>query len=1276
MVTKMNKIERILTPVVLLLLIPCPVVLASSLELAGKNIKYAETYFQFGIEDKGNARDYQKGLSYLEEARKLLASLPQTDEKKILEKRVADLKSGIEQQEKKARYTLYGMFPLVRFLVPTLFVDPGSVGMYELVKDPETTAVENALKKLLTEIKTTSRVIVEIKTIPQNRKLEIEAEVLINSLENFVLGKYQEGIDFLSVTIEEDRIDKEHLYRVMGMLTDKKKEIRQVYINTYFRDRRDILGLLVLTNVILFILAVFLFFGIRLIKVRKFPPITSTILFPIIGFLLGRILPWILVPLISTIKPFPGAPAILSFWWPLLAGVVLLAGASLVFYGQIRIYAGKFGLQKFKEDQGLMFIFISLGVSAYLAGPLFIYSGGSEWEKLLPLILGSGSISYLLGCALDREHRMPWKMAFIAAILASVLGTAVFSFHLGFIIIVSTISILLSILAGLFCKNPACNLPDGGTSPHPPEEIPKTVNELIERARNPFFVQWDLLNKAYNKVFQEFGKKTIALGLVGKWGTGKTVVVEEIISKLKAVGKPVDVIEIKCPADDSQLIPCEPWRKALVTCTEKNRFLASVDATLKTLFDQLIPFFRRISPGTDEPIPTSLGQSELKILAIQLFQQLIKKKSLIVSIDNFHCIDNESQKIVESLFKEFPIGGDAPILLILTGKDEQKLKSFFKNNCIPEDYLFPLDPLEDESRIQMLNVNLGLNKGVCREIINNIGRLGEVQKNIRWLFLAVIYLAQFGAFLFKKNEFNWNPDFKAAYNLRLPIPKELKELLRKNLKHATQYYELLVCAACIGMEFDLEILACSLGMPRFEVLKKITLMESETRIIEDIQEGKHTFRFTSQYLYDIVRAEFKVTESGPGEKMPEIIREFHYRIASCIENTPKALSLDIIGIADHYYAAGISHAGKVVEWCSRAARECCRWYRFEQAYQFLKKAREYNEYLEQKRSFIEDELMIKLDEAYIRGKQRKIVTDEALNYIKVNEKASIMLLLLVIRACHSMGKSEKTYFKEAIAWANIVIKRTQAPEEKAEAYLYIGLCLDFFKNQKERRENLRKVEELLKPISPKSTAVELLLARCCDSLANDLTCTGDNKDKVMALGLFRNSIKIKKSKQTYDLAGLARSYGGLGRLFLEWNRDKKDIDRAKIYFEEDLKLSIQLNDLVGQIKMHSFLGQCCIETREFQEAEEHYNKSLELCWQDQYFRADQFFALLGLLKVYALTGEKEKMTQIGSDFLNLVKSRFDTPEHDIVNRFIDQFQNQLGNYKWFEELNTEVKKMS
>lgn len=1259
----------------LLLLIYAPFTLsqsawAATAEAVKKNLQQAETYYRFGMEDSRNVRDFEKGLSYLEEAKKLLAAMPQSDQKIQLNKRIADLQAGIALQKKKAQHTFYGVFPLVRFLLPPLSVDPGATGMYELVRDPESITVRHALKKLLSKITTTAQVVVEIKTIPQSRELENEAAFMINALENFTMGKFQEGIHHLTLMIEEHRIYKEYRLQVTATLVNKKNEKHQVYSEAFCRDRRDLWWPLVFTNGILFIMALCLFVGWQWIHLKKLPSFTSIVLFPVIGFLSGRILPWVLIPLTSTIKPPPGTPVILSFWWPLLAGAVLFIGPLLLYYGQIRLFTGKFGLPGCKHNQGMVFIFISLGISAYMAGPLLLYSGKIEAVKLGLLMGGSGGIAYLLGCALDRLQRMPEAMAFIAVILASVLGTALLGFHLMFIGIAALFSLLSGIIAGWVFKNPAHGLPEESPSPPPHQEIPKTIDQLIARARSPFFVQWDLFRKAYDMVFPGFGKKTIVLGLVGKRGTGKTVMAEEIISKLKAEDrKPVEVLEIECLVDGGQMTPFAPLMQALETYIKKIRHLDSFDAALKVMVDR---FFRWDFPGASHTIPAAPGLSEFKILAKQLVQQLIHQRHLIVSIDNFHCIDNESQKVVEFLFKEFPVGGEAQILVILSAADDRKLKNLFHDNHIPFEYLFHLEDPNRQVQEQILTRGLGINAGVAQEIITNIGELREIQQNTHWLLLTVINLAQSGAFSFNRGQFHWNPDFKARYHRALPIPRELKELLRKNFEHASRYYDLLVCAGCMGMEFDLEIMACSLGMPSFEVLKKCSLMEIETRMIKDKQEGIHTFQFTSPCIYELVRDEFRVTDGGPGEKVPQLIREYHYRIASCLENSLKTSSQDIIAIANHYYATGISHAGKAVEWCRKATHECCRWYQFEQARQFLKKARVYAPYLEQKISFVEDELMIKLNEAHLRGKQRKAVTDEALNYIKANDNASIRVLLLVIRACHSMGKNDKAYSQEAIDWAHKVLERAQKPEEKAEAHLYIGLGLlnlSFFTKREKRRENLREAESILSRISPKSPAVELLLARCYDSLANDLTFTHHNYDKVMALGLFRNSITIKKSNQTYDLAGLARSYGGLGRLFLEWNRNLTDIGRAKKYFEKDLQLSIQLNDLVGQIKMHSFLGQCCIEAKQFQEAEDHYNKSLQLSGKEQYFRSDRFFALVGLVKVYSLTDEKEPMKQTGEKMVELLeKPGFVVPDVSVINRFINEHQKKLVNLPWFETL--------
>ena len=68
-----------------------------------------------------------------------------------------------------------------------------------------------------------------------------------------------------------------------------------------------------------------------------------------------------------------------------------------------------------------------------------------------------------------------------------------------------------------------------------------------------------------------------------------------------------------------------------------------------------------------------------------------------------------------------------------------------------------------------------------------------------------------------------------------------------------------------------------------------------------------------------------------------------------------------------------------------------------------------------------------------------------------------------------------------------------------------------------------------------------------------------------------HSLELKESQDIKDLAGMARTHGGLGRL--AYFSSPRESESAKKHFAEDLKISIEINDQRGISQMNSFLSQ-------------------------------------------------------------------------------------------------------
>ncbi len=145
-----------------------------------------------------------------------------------------------------------------------------------------------------------------------------------------------------------------------------------------------------------------------------------------------------------------------------------------------------------------------------------------------------------------------------------------------------------------------------------------------------------------------------------------------------------------------------------------------------------------------------------------------------------------------------------------------------------------------------------------------------------------------------------------------------------------------------------------------------------------------------------------------------------------------------------------------------------------------------------------------------------------------------------------------------------------------------------------------------------------LAARVYNSLAEQRAAPA-TFDLAIATRCFERSIALKRALSPPDKPGLARSYGGLGRLHLLMARQQDAPDqarafaqRARDYLEQDLTLCRDYGDVHGECQMLSHLGECALRLGDPDGAVTHYQGSLALTSAPE----ARGFALAGLLRAH------------------------------------------------------------
>jgi tetratricopeptide (TPR) repeat protein len=141
-----------------------------------------------------------------------------------------------------------------------------------------------------------------------------------------------------------------------------------------------------------------------------------------------------------------------------------------------------------------------------------------------------------------------------------------------------------------------------------------------------------------------------------------------------------------------------------------------------------------------------------------------------------------------------------------------------------------------------------------------------------------------------------------------------------------------------------------------------------------------------------------------------------------------------------------------------------------------------------------------------------------------------------------------------------------------------------------------------------------LRAQLADALGQCLVF-GDEQQRKRGARLLRWSIRIKQGFAFPDLAGIARSLGGLGRALMEIS--PPDIPGARAAFTENLEISQRLGDRKGVAKMRCHLGQCDQAEGRLNEAREHF----EACLLQSDNPLDRAFAFRGLLELAAYSAD-------------------------------------------------------
>jgi tetratricopeptide (TPR) repeat protein len=1203
-------------------------------------IQHAETYYWLGIYDQGDPDAFEKALQFLDKAEAAISIDPEAPDSAGIysaTQQIDLLRLDLNEQISIARNNFVGTFPLVRFMGITPLLNTSAFGSIELFEGPGEVAIERAAQETgdLFSASFLGNLLVPVVVLSEDHAypdLESKARATLNAsprlrayqtqyvlkslspdeinllfeeaLSQELLVKLKDvfhtGIFAITIIRFADQVDDVHYFHLQTRVySDKSIQPLQVISKSeIIRDKRSTMGLF--TIVFLFLLfatvAIYLV-NCRLTSGQK-TSLLQVISGPVMAFAIGFLTTLIALSFFAVTMPefqnFFGY----TFWWVPVAFIMIMFIPLFIIRNFILRFSFYQGIIDVSSKLGILFSAAALGVVAFLSLGLLLYHGLNGLLYIAAAGVSLGAIAYINGKALDRIKPLPMRLAVWAVVLLPFSGMAIAANVLHYLWIPVLTALGLMVATRLIARKKKAEKPRIQTEAS--GQI--TIEHFLRLTENPPFFTPAGFDLFYSKCLPFLEHKTRVLCITGGEGTGKTATAHELIRRLIDENKEVLVLTAQCPEKNNT--PYQPIQQALLgfvnlgEAGEAHGHIQEIDNVLDNLLESFVPFAGLITADTRSKRPNFNTQAELFHNIFTTLKKQSRKHPLVFFLDDLHWADTASLELLTYLHKEFQDANDHPILFLYTARPFESVDTLFKS-----DQVEAIKKLTREERFELLTNHLGVDRETARLVLEWVSSDHAMRGGLFWMYKLLEHLARHGHLIETPEGLKLEQGI--LQTRKIPVPNEYRLALREELKQFREQEKYLAMAACLGLEFEVSVLAAGLGIDRLQCLETLQNLENESNIIYDVPEKDDLFAFTSSFTLETLRQELQLGEAGPKGKMKEIVREYHARIGTMLEkNKPAGNTLRI---AHHYYAAGRNYAVPAVQFLLGAAKHCVNVFRFDEAQRYLDKADEMSEYTPDPGAYDLQMLLIACDISMLAGKDFHITADQCEAFLASDPEPDMEALLKFASAFYYAQR-----FDRAAAVGRLVIEKAQDQLTQAKGYHLLGISLSYKEFADKRIENLEEALQLALGCQPRTHECLRVTANIHNSLGEDYTSLAqrDPSAKEKAKGHFEESIRIKGLKEINDTPGLARSHGGLGRLELFVPPVNPDL--ALEHFEKDLQLSEQIGDMLGQTKMHSLIGKCHLLKGDPEPARASYQRSLEM----SELETDKVFSLLGLLEVF------------------------------------------------------------
>jgi len=780
------------------------------------------------------------------------------------------------------------------------------------------------------------------------------------------------------------------------------------------------------------------------------------------------------------------------------------------------------------------------------------------------------------------------------------------------------------------------------------------ISHLADIIVKPDYQKFDTFLQSYRKIskFEDSAKSRLLL--VGPSGRGKTATAEALIEQIKANSSGnVLVLRGESPHQEAHLNPYAPLHQALghitgINFNSINDDNSQINSLLDSVMDSIIPFSSLLLPE-DEGNSGLQSRDQLNELIFNSLVKMCKKANIILFLDDLQWVDDSTRDFLIFLNKKMDGNIELPLLLILTSREERSAD----NLGLSSENLIMINPLQDKEKELILSNGLGFNNNLSHELLKSFGNISGKDGEMFYLLSTLSELAREEAF--KKDISGYVLSRKFKNVAQLPIPDSFADSVMEQLKRLPDDKMIIECAACIGLEFEVDLLVKALSISRLDLLHSLNNIESETDLIYDVGQFDDVYAFSSSAVLEVIRKNLRIFDYGPlNPQVPQIIREYHARLGSVMMDKK---GFSVFAIANHLYAAGRLYADKAIGFCIKSAHSAAGLFQHENARKYLKMAKECAEISNLTQELTGEFLKIEISESLVINRNQKEIADRCWEYLKDHLDVDDQLNLLICKSFYNAGlaSGDQEYFQKAEKTACSLAEKSKDNFVKAECKQLIAISLPR-NRMDEIVDHLKHAYSSLMKVSENSMRTKELLSRIENSLAERLSY-GSEEEKKQAEELFLHSINIKE--ELMDKPGLARSWGGLGRLHLELNK----IPEARECFEKDLAICRQIGDKGGEVKMFSFIADCYSRENDFTNAATSYKESYQLADNLN----DKLFAARGLITVGLKSSSKNDLSEF-SEFL--IKNR--ETALDIWSGFFDEILTLIKNLKtvpqWAEQL--------